>query len=270
MSLIATVALASVLRGDDQAVEMLSKVILTYRNQVAASGTVNLTISDGRGSKEIKTEFAYEKPSLLFVTQSQTGPGGWTYKAACDGRLVLYDAPLARQVVGLRADPTPILDTVRRDDGYLRTVPDLFGLFRPLLPTADNPPLDIAFSRKEHLEFLRNQWGSFQTEGKDKVNGNEVTWIGGDYKPVGTYVAGHWRMAVTPQFEIAKYELRERFSNRPGDATNFVEVTYTFDVSIKLGEKVAREKYDLDMATVKKVIQDLKANGKDVTKFLGG
>lgn len=271
MSLIATLALGLATRPVDQAaVELLSKVILRYRNAVSATGSVNTTVSDGRGSKVIKTDFAYEKPSLLWVHQYQQGANSWSYSATCDGRLMMYDAPLTREVVGLRTDPMPILETVKQPDGYLRTVPDLFGGFRPLLPTADNPPLDIVFSRREHLEFLRNQWGSYATEGKGKVNGQDVTWIGGDYKPVGTYVAGHWRMAVTSTSEMVRYELRERFSEKPGDTTNFVEVTFAFDVAVKIDDKAPEDRYKLDAAAVKRVIADLKANGKDVTKYLGG
>ena len=271
MSLTAAIALATLARGDDKdAVELLGKVILHYRNTVSANGAIRTSVTDGRGVKVVDTDFAYEKPSALSIRQTLTGPGGWTYRAISDGRFLMYDTPITREVVGLRTDPLPVLESIKASDGSLRTVPDLYGGFRPALPTAENPPLDIIFSRREHLEFLRDQWGTIGFEGKEKVNGVDVTWIGGDFKPVRTYVGGHWRMAVSSTDDIVRYELRERISEKPNDQVNFVTVVYTFDVAVKLGETIPPEKFELDKAKVRRVLEDMKANGKDISKLTGG
>ncbi|MBS1709128.1 MAG: hypothetical protein JSS65_10450 [Armatimonadetes bacterium] len=271
MSLIAAVAFASLTQSSDQqAIAMLGRVLLHYRNTTTASGSVALTISDGKGSKLVTTEFGYEKPSHMWLVQRQDGAGGWKYSARSDGRYLIYDPPLAVNGLFRRSDDLPILENVRTEDGTLRTVPDLFGGFRNLLLTEDNPPLDIVFSRKEHLEFLRTQWGTIATEGKGKVGAQDVTWIGGDFKPVGTYVNGHWRMAVTPSDDIVRYELQRRYSEKAGTDAGAINVAFVFDVAVKLEDKIAPETYAIDKKLVKRIVEEMKSHGKDVTPFLGG
>ncbi len=271
MMMIAVIALASTAQAaDNDAVALLSRVLLHYRNTVSAKGTVKETVSDGKGSKDIVTEFAYVKPSLLWVTQTQTGVNGWTYAAKCDGRLLVYDPPFVDNGIFRRPQKLPVLETVKLNNGYMRTVPDLYGGFRPLLPTADNPPLDIVMSRKEHLEYLREQWGTITSLGKGTYNGTEVTWIGGDYKPTGTFVSGAWKMGVNASDDIVRYELTERFSVNPGDDQSAVKVYYSFDVSVKLNDKIDEGAFTINKEVVKKIVADMAANGQDVRRFIGG
>ena len=198
-----------------------------YHDTQSLAGTVRLTQTAQSVTVVIDTQVAYDRPSKVLIRQQKGGSQPQNCLAVSDGRYFWYDKPAG--VYG----PPRLQEPVAQHQ-TIQTLDQMYSAASRGL--ADRSAvLDIIFARNEDLREVKSHWANLHFNGTAQIRNHEVQLIEGDYCAIpGQDPNGAFQIALTDTGELMRYIVKERYAV-PGQESQTVEVTSTWDVNVKLG-----------------------------------
>lgn len=239
-SLIAVVALIPSGQGPT-AKQLVEKMLNRYYDAKTLTGDIKLTVATNAGSASMSTKLQFEKPAKLYILQQKLvanpdpdQPSRWLVTS--DGNMFSYSVPndkfysapglrLVEPVVNTRANVT--LDYRLIYKAAAKSLGDR------------SMPLDIAIAFNKDLLYRRNQWATMSVTGQKDFGGKTAYLVSGDYRDyLGAQVTGKYQMAITEDGDLLQYAEDTHIAVGEGANTQTVEVTNTWDVSLKVNAPV--------------------------------
>lgn len=231
--------------------QLVSKMFGYYYDAKSMSGRIKMTQTINNRSAVIDTTFQYEYPAKIYIEQTMnasygsdrwlvTGDGvGFTYNPPKFGADTRQNNRLYEPVQYIPAPP-------KKGEVALPTPPplDVRGIYGIVGKNIGDRhlPLDVAFGRREDLEFIRRQIVSWQNGGNQAAGGVSCTVVTGrwrdslqvdsDGKPLDTD-NGTYSLWITPEGELKRFERHEMIALRDQGVSG--EVVTVWEVNIKKG-----------------------------------
>lgn len=233
-----TLALAAILAfGQAEPPEspnvLVSKMLAKYYDQEKMSGRILWTqTSDGR-SVVTETIFQYEKPAKVYVRQRRGGAEPFQWLLASDGTIFVYPPPKDL------ADQKPLYERVARtgpDGTVLRrlTVQDIYATGAPSMGDRSTA-LDIAFGRREDIEFVSRQWVGLSFAQSPAAAATGAIAIGGKWRENQTMpTTGQFQMWLLPDGTLKRFYTQETIGLGPNLGSR--TVNNVWEIDLKPGE----------------------------------
>ncbi|MFZ4506705.1 MAG: hypothetical protein ACOYON_03295 [Fimbriimonas sp.] len=219
--------------AEPDAATLITKMFRHYSEAQTLTGQIRW-IQRAKGiAIQTDTDVAFERPSKLYIKQTQNGSEPKTWLITSDGKLFSYNKPEV-----LRGPESRLVEPVFAS-GVSQSIRDIYAV--GIRSIGDKSvPLDIAISRREDLSTLRGQWATFQVVGKEKLRETNCYVIEGKWRedpgmrPTGTY-----QLWLSPDGDILRFALKELFASPQGE----IEVTSTWDASLVVNGQVNAKQF---------------------------
>ncbi|AIE87505.1 hypothetical protein [Fimbriimonas ginsengisoli] len=198
-----------------------------YHDAQSLAGTIRLTQTAQSVTIVVDTQVAYDRPSKLLIRQQKGGSQPQNILSVSDGRYFWYDKPAG--VYG----PPRLQEPVSQHQ-TTQTLDQMYSAASRGL--ADRSAvLDIVFARNEDLKEVKSHWTNLHFNGTAQIRSREVQLIEGDYCAIpGEEPNGAFQLSITNTGDLMRYIVKERYAV-PGQESQTVEVTSTWDANLKVG-----------------------------------
>ncbi len=231
-------AIACLLQQSDNPIDALpaplQAAIIRYQKTVWAQGQVMLTVSAGGQSTKVLTDFAYEKPSKLYIKQTRSaGPGALI---TCDGSLLTYNNPSDNYT-----DSKPPRLKERVDNGRkLLTIGDLYKACAASLVDRSSP-LDLIMAHPEDAKFFAYQLVNIRTA---EAAAGRVGYVG-DFRAYGRApISGKFHLVLSSAGDIQLYEVDETYM---GNNSTPIRTRFSWSAQVELDGKLNRSVFKVVM-----------------------
>jgi len=239
LAVILSVVVAPIPQQD--AKQLIEKMLVRYHGAKTVVGTINLTVSTQAGSASLRSTLQYERPARLYLLQEKSvgnpdpeQPSRWLITS--DGAKFSYNVPNDRfhAAPGLR-----LIEPV--ENVRVKTKHDLGSIYAASSKSIGDRsmPLDIAIAARTDLVYRRAQWATYSMIGQREVNGKSANIIGGDFRQyAGAPVTGKYEMAITGDGDLLLYQEKTNVMVGEGAGARTVEVVSRWDVDLRVGATV--------------------------------
>ena len=218
------------------AASLISMMFKHYSDAQSMAGTIRLVQSSMGKSLEIDTKMAFQKPSLMYLFQSQADGRREPSSLVSDGIHFAYTAPS-----NLDKRPPKLIESIHQRH-YDITVPELYVVARLSL-IERSLPLDVAIGRPTDLKAISEQLATFGLTGRATINGHEANVIKGELRDNRNGVGnGHFEMDITNDGDLVHFWKSESFQISPSyiekqhlpmsDFAGGVRVEWSYDVDL--------------------------------------
>jgi hypothetical protein len=205
---------------------VFSKALAHYFEAKSVSGDIRLTQTAKGVSAVVNTKLQYDRPSLVYLMQTQGGSQPATFLLASNGKQFSYSKPL--QTMG----PPRFLENVTQR-GYQQTIGDMYAAsIRSLLDRS--PILDLAIARKEDMKEVTKHFGDMVIKTKvDSPRGPAYVIEGKYFDVVGEMATGTFGATITEDGDILQLRRVQRF-RIPDKLNETIEVLSVWDADLKV------------------------------------
>lgn len=212
---------------------IISKMIERYSTAKTITGTIKLRqgVKDAAPGSVV-TILQFDKPSKLYIQQTLRASEGGSWLIVSDGKRFSYDAP---ELPFVRKGQRLVEPLAQPGAEPL----DIRGVYSVAGQTLEDrsAPLDIALGRLQDLQLFTSQLVTLEYLGKAKIGEQEVTVIGGGWRPYNTAppaepmpASGRFEIYISDAGDLKRYIVRQMVG-RP-DGTNPFEVTSQWEVDL--------------------------------------
>ena len=231
------------------AASLISLMLKHYVEAKTVSGTVRFLQTAVGQTVEVDTQFALERPDLIYVHQVEAHTDHIPVDLVSDGVQFAYTA------IPNALSPPKLIETVHPPGQPSLHIGDMYYCILPTL--MDRPlPLDIAVGRQDHLRTIAIELASFSLKGPVTLRGIATQDIAGDWRdPMRNLITGTFHLYVTDKGDFVRLERHHvvavdqtwLYKNHlPLDAyPKGIEVTDTWDADLAVGQPVDRSIFAL-------------------------
>lgn len=244
-----SLALLVAAQGTPDPSALVSKMFAYYNDAKSMSGTITFNQAFQNNRVRIDTKFQFEWPAKIYISQVYTGTkrkDRWLVTG--DGEAFTYDEP--RLVVSKTAnnrlyEPVQYIPPPPRYKGDIQQPKppphDVRSIYRAVCLTIGDRslPLDVAFGRKEDLQYVKNQLKTVTYKGEQDLNGEKVHVVRGLWRDhTGNEVSpdnGEYELYITDSGELRRFARSEHvdFRNDFNVVIAQGQVITIWDVNIK-------------------------------------
>lgn len=221
--ILASLILAAPMQSPDPAA-LISKMFAYYYDAKSLSGKIKMTQAFQQRTAVIETHLQFQWPAKIYIRQNMNGPAGpdrWLVTG--DGEGFTYDAP--RVVSDHRTnnrlyEPVQYIPPPPKYKGDLQMPKppphDVRSIYRAVCVTIGDRslPIDVAFGRKEDLEFIRGQISTVENGGTKDLNGVICHIVKGTWKdhPKDSITHGEYELWLTEDGQMKRFARAEDVS----------------------------------------------------------
>lgn len=225
---VAFIVVAQTLPEQNEAAQLVSRMLAYYNSAKTLSGTIQMTQTAGGKQAVVSTALQAEWPAKLYLRQelkASFGTDSWLVTS--DGMVFSYDPP--SELEGKRLAEPVDYGAGNHDirSIYAATVKSIYDR---------STPLDIIIGRKEDLRYRNYQWVNVVVQGEAKIGEDTVTIIGGQWREYGQAPpSATYTMAIDAQNRLRQFTLREKIGvqNTVQDVTTVWDVNVVKDTPVK-------------------------------------
>ncbi len=203
-------------------------MLAKYNSARTLTGTIVKTEGNSQESGQLITDLQYERPAKLYIRQTRQTISGGAWTVTSDGKYFSYDKPDTESHGRGR-----LLEEVDGKYGRLK-IAEIYAASSKSLADR-SAPLDMAISRPEDLQFLRNQWATVNSGGTKEVGGEKFYVVSGKWRTYGEdQVSGNYEMWISATNDLRMYVVRELII--VGGAETLL--IHKWDVNLKVDDQV--------------------------------
>jgi hypothetical protein len=215
--------------------ELVFKSMERYQKALTISGGIKMTQTAAGSTQITNIELDYIRPNRIYLHQIRTGTVAGEKLLIGNGTMFAYDKP-----EDVEGKPRFVEPTQTRNQDLLNIGDMYLAAQRSLLN--QNPIQDFAIGRRDDLAQFRDDVVSLKIDHKEKVGADDVYVLTGEWRMTkGLPTSGHFEMYITADGDFRRFVLREQVAvpNHPEMAP--VQVTTTYDSSLKVDGDVKEE-----------------------------
>lgn len=237
------VACIALLQGQDTVVQptagqLISKMLARYSNVDSEVGRIRLTVAAANDKVTVDTEFAFQKPNLVYIHQTLNTREPKEWLTVSNGTVFSYNMPNS---LATGSAFSPSANNRLREavtvKGVSMSCREIYGASTESLKDR-SMPLDIAFARSTDLKFRIAQWDTHNALGRETIGEQSAYVIGGNWREYPTApVSGKYKMWITEAGDLLRYEELQTIGlpNQDPRAPLITQlVTSTWEVDIKI------------------------------------
>lgn len=212
------------------AAPIITKMMARYKQAKSMVGTITQTAEAGGQSARIVTDVQYERPSLLYIRQTEQAGRNRVWTTSSTGQAVSYDQPQDQgPQLGRRLVERQVSDL----DGKVQTVEDVYHSMASHSLGDKSVPLDLAIGNTNDLIKLKGSLATLVNKGKVKLGEEETNLIVGGWREgPQALVSATYEMYITDEGELRRFVYKQDVLLEKGSAPLHMVVTWDCDFKV--------------------------------------
>jgi hypothetical protein len=242
--MLASLILAAALPQGASAGPLISKMFAYYNDATSMSGKIRFTQAFQNRQSVIDTVFQFENPAKIYINQVLQAPyGSRRWLVTGDGVGFSYDPPA---VVGDGRAGNRLYEPVqyipppprKKTDPVIQAPPAMTvrTIYAAVSKSVGdrNLPLDVAFGRKEDLQFIKGQIVGATLGDDQEVSGVKCHFISGSWRDYdGASVNGSFQLWIADDGQLKRFARQENvaFDNNGQQVSGTVQSLWEVNIT---------------------------------------